>query len=194
MIASELLGLPGVGKSHVLMSIPGMIGAEVTRGWSREKLVNLLAGFWYAGFAVLFLLVYLRFYKRISGQGKLMLVLYERLGRVHILGADNVIDEGVMQALWGVLWRSHPDAVVREYIASIVVLLKQRIGLIYYIRCRRDVHRARVIARSPQAHRMDTFSFTNDEQYQAARRTMAFVLQLLRRNGIRLQYIDNTAE
>ncbi len=194
MSASELLGLPGVGKSHVLMSFPEMTGVAIQRGWSIEKLFNLLTGLWFAGFSVFLLLVYLRINKRISGQEKLMLVLYERLGRAQRLNTNHVIDEGVMQALWGILWRSQQSALVEESATRIVALLRQQIGIIRYIRCRRDVHLARLVARYQQHPGLGALTFVGDERYQSARSTMAFMLQLLRYNGIRLKYFENTDE
>lgn len=193
MSAGELLGLPGVGKSHLLLSLPGAEAARVRRGWGRDKLANLLAGLWYAGPAVIRPLLSLRLYRCAAGQNKLLLVLCERLGRVRRLGSDRVIDEGVLQALWGILWRSRPEAASSVAAARLVAVLGLQLGVIHYVRCRREVHCARVAARACAQPELRVIAFSGEEQYHAARRAMAALLRLLRCSGIRPQYIDNSA-
>lgn len=193
MSAAELLGLPGVGKTHVLASISDITAMEVCRGHDVQKLLNLAAGIWCAGPGVLWLLFGLFRYRQSAGQEKLLLVLCERLGRVRRLGHSCVIDEGVLQALWGALWRSRRGA-ADTVAEQLVCALGPQLGRVYYVRCREYVHRVRVKSRAIRQPELRAIAFSGEDQYAAARCAMAEILRILRRRGVDLRYIDNTPE
>jgi len=194
--SGELLGLPGVGKTHILSSGYFATGESlsdyvVKRGWSFDKLKNIITGLRYDGFIVVFVMLKMINWPNIWGQVKLILVLLERLGRKNrYFGKDAIIDEGVMQAIWGFLWRTRIKSSVFKNTILIIQRLSKYIGTIYYVGCRKSSNIDRLNIRAKSSPNVKNI-FSNAESYQRGRRAMVMLLCAIRKNGHKFKYIDN---
>lgn len=193
-ICRELLGLPGVGKTTTLASgnfitRRPLRHSLVNKGLAFDKFKNIAIGMRYGGMAVVPIMLKMLNRPHVIGQIKLILVLLDRLGRVKKFeGQDIVIDEGIMQAIWGFLWRTKTNKTMCKDACLIVEMLSRHVGIIYYIRCSKLTHIDRMKRRSDGDMAIDFFF--DKMSYEKGRNAMAFLLRAIRNNQLEIKLID----
>ncbi len=194
-ICGELLGLPGVGKSYVLSNNANFGDKSVSkivinRGCNLKKVINVFYGLVLIKFSTLIDLLKLVSLKKGFLQIKLVFVLIERIGRKKRMITDSVIDEGVLQALWGLLWR------INEYdystVISILMKLKFEINIVYYIRCGKKENQKRLMNRKTDNPDIGYRFFSNEESQKNGRNAMACLLKAIRQLDLTIIFIDSS--
>lgn len=189
---TELLGLPGAGKTRALEEITPHSTTNTDRqviekGWGINKCVNLFFGLFALGIApsiqILFLLI---------GNVKLVrpiLMLLERIGGIKRFCRVQS-DEGPMQAIWGIAWRSPPEKQER-IIAKLLAIRFDATGYIGYVSCPRRIHLGRLSQRAASSGDQRSFEFSSPESYQRGRDAMAVLLRSIRAEKMNIVFVKS---
>lgn len=189
----ELLGLPGSGKSFILERLVSEQGdmlqaTAVPSGRSVKKIFHMLRGISVIGPQVLPFLPGIMA-RRNRGAIKLVFVLLERTGRLQnnrLTGG--VMDEGVLQALWGLLFRLN-DRTTTRLSEAVLVSLRSEIGVVYYVRCFRSLHRE--FMESRRRINPGKFILSDHMALSEARHAMAVLLRRARLHALTIRLINN---
>jgi len=193
----ELLGLPGVGKSYVISSGLNFENNHniysISLGWKFEKVLNFFYGLKSAGCPFFFILLKMISFPPSIGQLKLLFVIFERLGRIRRLSnkETGIIDEGIMQALWGFLWRQ--KNIDFDKVLELVRIIKNlHIGTVYFIFCSKKKNWNRLLLRENNLGTGKKVFFYDYESLLKGRTTMFIILKAMRMLEMDIRIISNT--
>ena len=114
------------------------------------------------------------------------IIFFERLGSAN--HSDKCVDEGVLQALWGVLYRAEDISKLEKKLVEHLVGVLSKDSVIFYLSSSKSQHLERYFSREGNS---DYFDFCLVSNYMRARRRMAFLLRALRNRKINVLLVQN---
>ena len=192
MSHKELFGLPGVGKSFWLRTrlnaqndVRSDLSVLVESRSIFSKTYNICRGLFsnplvINNIARIFLCVSVR---QVLPLVRSCLIVVERLGQHNSDRCD--VDEGLLQATWGVLFRANMRVDDETRFALAVIRAINKDTKIVYICTSKITHQRRYFQRV-LAEENDFFGFNDPKIYKVARHKMAFLLRLCRSEGVRV--------
>lgn len=195
----ELFGLPSSGKSYLIMndessSHPYFMNyskAMVKNRCTIVKIINLIVGLVYLWPTLKYVFFFFNkkswntFYDFLYSYFRLL----ERVGDAIL--RKNVSDEGIIQALWGVVFRIEPRYLtIRARITDDVLNKIDETSCLHYAMINKRTHQRRyteVTVRSGY----DAFDFANHIQYAHGRNCMSLLLRVLRKRNYEVKLIKN---
>lgn len=176
----ELLGVPCSGKTYYLNGFKNIAykKKQVEFGLNAAKLLNIFYGIcriiYFGGFLLLFEIFFYINTKRV-------LLLLERMGRVE---NSVIIDEGVMQALWGMIYATNDQRMTLKIISKLLKISFFSGIKIIYIQTNIRV----LLLRSKEREECTKgFIYKNGlGDIKRARNSMAVFLRMLRKNDIKV--------
>ena len=197
---AELLGLPGVGKTHVLNEVDKDLSINLPlpshKAAERKKLnktVNVLrGGLMFPNLIFVLVLNFLKNRKKITSglqYFRMVIVLLERSGEVNSRQVGTS-DEGIYQAIWGILFRCRVPVIEEmNLLSKILSILSVDVDLIF-ISSSKKVHFNRYLNRLDQRCN-DFFEFTNMQNYLHGRHVLAVILTYCKKNDISVSFFSN---
>jgi hypothetical protein len=196
---AELFGLPSSGKSYFLMSnnlkVPENFmnynKCKVQNRHFMVKTINVIIGL----IVLRFTFKYILKFSGIQCGKNFHIVLFsylrllERIGNARL--RKNFSDEGIMQALWGVIFRIEPayQNICLRFIGEVLNKIDPG-SCVYYIMISKDVHH-RQYTEVSNCRGYDAFCFADKRQYLHGRNCMFLLLRALRERNYEFQIIRN---
>jgi len=202
MKAAELFGLPGIGKSYILSrrfcKIDNLQFHEAVLAGERNKInkfFNFFFGFYHRPRLIFHLFKNLIIKKsqiiNHFSYMKIVFVMYERIGQA-IQRESCIVDEGIFQALWGVLYRCRfEEEDLASLISNILNIINIDAELVYVTSCKKThIHRYN---NRIKHDKLDNFEFCIKTNYTHARHITALILLCCRKKKIPITLYFNSS-